>query len=257
MLETVICTISDEGTKTKNELVEHTMRQLSRMTSSKFRVVGVHMGQDPDIGRMVSSYCPEIQLLPFPKGNPLQRMKRGMNSLFTEAKRMVRDISTDEPKSIVYMEGDKNTFVSHIPEVVHPILEDSADVVIPVRSKKGFLKYPFSQVFWETIANEKVSKVTESHLDRMYGPRAWNLACSRFFADCQLNDFSALTYSVVRAQLEGNRVIGVEVPGDPQYNYMRKYPILVRLPGLHFLYRAAQNKPHKYAAELAKLDSKK
>ncbi len=256
MLETVVCTISDEGTIRKNEMVEQTMMQLSDMRNSHFRVVGVHIGENVAINAMISRFCPEIQIISPPAGNSFKKLKVGMQRLFTEAKAIVREVALREkPLSIIYMEGDKNNFVQEIQRIVYPVIVGLADLSIPERSKEGFSQFPREQRFWEYIDNKFVAKIMKRDIDIMYGPRVWNPGCSEYFSECPLNDFGALTYSVVRAELEGKKVMGIKVPGFPQKNYMSKYPSIIRAPGLHFIYRAIQNLPHLYASQLAKKDT--
>lgn len=258
MLETVICTISDAGTKEKNAMVGETLYNLRNLRNSRVRITGIHMSNDVQLNKAVFDCCPNIRIIPAPAGNFVTRTKKGMENLFTSVKWLVRELVTKEkPKAILYMEGDKYNFVPEILKVIDPILSGSADVVIPERSQSGFKQYPLTQRFWENLANSYVDYITGSKIDRMYGPRAWSSECAMFFANSGINDFSALTYSVVRAELEGKRVLPLEVPGFPQDKYMLKYPLLMRLPGMHFLYRAMQNNPHKGAAELAKKHAQK
>lgn len=133
----------------------------------------------------------------------------------------------------------------------------SHNLTIPERSKEGFSQFPRGQRFWENIANKSVADVIKRDIDIMYGPSAWNLECSEYFSKCSLNDFGALTYSVLRTELEGKRVVWVKVPGFPQEHYISKNPQLIRMPGLHFVYRAIQNLPHLYACQLAQKDTQK
>lgn len=55
-IETVVCTISDEGTPRKKELVSETMENLHRLAESKkgrLKVVGVHLGGEGEIAKMM------------------------------------------------------------------------------------------------------------------------------------------------------------------------------------------------------------
>jgi len=250
--------------------------QLSSMRNSHLKVLGVHIGENPRINAMISNFCPEIRIISLPISNLLKKLKVGMQRLFTEAKAIVKEVALREkPMSIIYMEGDKNNFVQEIQKMVYPVIEGLADVTIPERSKEGLSQFPRGQRFWEHIANKAVARIMKRDvdtsrilrilecaqernvLDIMYGPRAWNSKCSEYFSECPLNDFGALTYSVVKAELERKRVVGIKVPGFPQEYYMSKYPQIIRMPGLHFVYRAIQNLPHLYAAQLAQKDTRK
>jgi len=258
-LETAVFTVSDEGTRVKNDLVMESMNRLYKLSSAKretFRVRGAHLGINSEINRMISSYFPEIQVIPVPEGNFLERAKKGMQYLFSSLKRSIAETAANEkPLSIVYMEGDKPDFVPQIEELVNPLLEGRAEVIIPTRSKGGFSQFPAGQRFWENRANKAVAEITGRDIDTMYGPRAWNSECALYFGNCAIEDFGALTYSVVRAMLEGKKVETLEVPGYPQPDYMSKYALPFRIPGLHFAYRALQNLPHFKAAESAKKDA--
>lgn len=254
MLETIVCTISNEGTPRKNELVEQTMQNLAAMRKRdpSIGVRGAHLYGKGCMNNSIAHYCPEITFIPQPNGNMLTRPRKGMEALFSEIKHIVACAVREGPAAILYMEGDKPDFVNSIPHVVNPILQGSADVVVAARSERDFQRFPQAQRYCEGAANRTVANITGTTFDRMYGPRAWSAETAHYFSEALLGDFSALTLGIVLPELLGKRVVPIVVPGTPQEKYMNKYSFPLRVPGLHFLYRALQNGPHQSAALLAK-----
>lgn len=226
-LDLVVCTISDEGTTRKKELVGETMERLIGMRNEnrkRMSIVGAHLeGYDSPNTIMMRTLLPDIGLIKAPEGNFVQRAREGMRRLFLEAKKKVREATEQYPRVILYMEGDKPEFVEEIPRVIDPILMGRADVTIAERSEDGFEEFPFVQRVFEGRANREIASLTGRGMDLMYGPRAWSAEAAGHFVYSGRDDFGALTYSVVRAMAEGDGVVVVKVPGHPQRDYMNKY----------------------------------
>lgn len=114
---------------------------------------------------------------------------------------------------IVFLtEPEKASLVSRIEEVVGPILEGKADIVMPWRRSLG--SYPIAQQLSERFGNLYWKEMTGLELDVFFGPRVWHKDISKYFLeyDGAYGDlWDSLQVPVINAISDGKRVISVPV----------------------------------------------
>jgi len=113
---------------------------------------------------------------------------------------------------IVWMEPEKETYVSEIEKTVTPIIEGSAEMVIPRR--KSLESYPVFQQHFEQMGNIFWKDVTGTDLDVWFGPRTWKKEMSRYFLDYKGeygDKWDSIFVPVVNAIFDGRKVISVDV----------------------------------------------
>lgn len=250
MLESVICTLSIEGTSEMNGLVSQSLDVLQDLG---YPLVGIHLGEKGSrlSGRMNELY-EDLVIEPHSnQKNPLKRAKDTSAKLLAGVKDSMKKAKSLGATSILYTEADKHTFMSAIPSVIRPLVEGHADLTLAARSAQGYRNFPLIQRILENMANRKVVRATGVGTDYMYGPRAFNQATVAFFDEYPANDWGILTYAVVAPMLKGFRMQPVEVEGKPQPNYMKKYDPIMRLLPAHIAWRAIQNLAHIKATNLA------
>lgn len=249
-IETLVCTMSAEGSEGMNDMILKTARSLNNDGRS---VLAFHIGNpEGTIGTELKRlYDGVVFSHPiFPK-NPLNKAKLLCGEIARGVRKVMHAAAQEESKSILYMEGDKYTFVPHIQQVASPIVSREYAFSLAARSPEGFAQFPWVQRILEDKANNVVQGATGVKTDYMYGPRAFNSSMVRYFAEYPKDDWGVFTYPVVRAARDGHRVTGVTVPGAPQPGYMDKYSALMRFPPVQLIWRFMQNIPHIQATKQA------
>lgn len=245
-LETVVCAVSAEGCPAMNDLIVESARELSALKAQEgYHLIGRHVGSNegPVYQELYDAYD-SLEVHPSPGKNPVALstlLIRGFRSALREARKR------HETKAIMYTEGDKPSFISFIPKIVAPVLDDRADIVVAERSRRGFSNFPLVQRLLERRVDRAVAQEVGAELhydDYTYGPRAFNVGSSSFFEEYPHDDWGILTYGVVAASRFKHIIQGVAVPGFPEENHMRKYGPIFKIPGAHLVWRLIQNLPH-------------
>jgi hypothetical protein len=149
--------------------------------------------------------------------------------------------SRETARAIVYMEGDKFSFVPQVGAMAAPILSGRADATLAVRSARGFSQFPRVQRLVEWGVNRYIASQTGVRTDYLYGPRAFTPEVASLVREYREDDWGVMTYPVIAAIARGYRFEAVEVPGEPQPAYMQKYDAIMRSPPAHLLWRSIQN----------------
>lgn len=122
MKDTTVCTISREGTPEMNDMIMETFRGLNECRFS-IRAVHVESG-NRSLSREIQSACKVSVVKPTPKtANPIYNAWRVSELLLGGLRDIITSVENNETRTIVYMEGDKCTFVPSIGKLIEPILE--------------------------------------------------------------------------------------------------------------------------------------
>jgi len=252
MLEAVICTISASGTPWMNELIRQSGQGLADLSKNKgYKVIGHHMGVEKSL------LASELRFY-YGNNNLTVQNEKSKNPFAISAaisrsfKANVRRALEMGAECIVYTEGDKPDFVDEIPKLVNKMKNESAGIVLPVRSRKGFAKFPWIQREFEEIVDHYVGEAIGIRTDYTYGPRAFNRRTARLALTYPAENWGVQTFPVVAGCLQGEKLEIAEVPGYPQENYMQKYPPIMRNFFAHAAWRMIQNSAHIRAAHMAK-----
>jgi len=124
------------------------------------------------------------------------------------------ELDGDSDSIIVWIEPEKHDLVRSLPQLVQPIAEGDADIVILTRSKRSFVEtYPAFQVESETQANEVYAEATGlSGFDPMSGPVAFRLSMAKYFVlnrpkKLGLEDTYISHYAPLLAMMDGHKVV--------------------------------------------------
>lgn len=118
---------------------------------------------------------------------------------------------------ILWMEAEKVFLVQNIQEIIKPITDGCADIVIPARSAQSWDTWPAFQRETEQQANSVYAQVTGLHgFDPMHGPVALNRATANFFMAFDptlygVHDKYIQHYAPLVARAAGRRVVSVLV----------------------------------------------
>lgn len=118
---------------------------------------------------------------------------------------------------ILWTEAEKVFLIRNIPEIVRPIAEGRADIVIPARSAQSWDTWPAFQRETEQQANSAYAQATGLHgFDPMHGPVAFNRATANFFMAFdptlyEVHDKYIQHYAPLVARAAGRRVVSVLV----------------------------------------------
>ncbi len=240
MHDAVVCTISREGTPEMNDMIMETIRGLKEC---RFSITAVHVEDgNKSLSREIQSACKVSVIKPTPQTvNPLYNAWKVSDLLLGGLRDVITSAADNETRAIVYMEGDKCTFVPSIGKLIEPILEGRADLTLAVRSPEGFSRFPGVQQLVERNVNSYIAKKTGIQTDYLYGPRAFSPQVGSLFGEYGRNDWGVIMYPVVSAMVKGYRFEQVEIAGHPQPGYMKKYDQIMRSPPAHFLWRLIQN----------------
>jgi hypothetical protein len=231
MQDTVVCTITREGTAEMNDMIAQTIRGLKEY---RYTVAAVHienkqkaLSRDIRQSSKVSIISPSPKLL-----NPIRQARKVSESLLGGLREIIARVSDNKTRAIVYMEGST---------LIEPILQGSADLTIAARSPEGFSQFPWVQQLVERSINRYIGNRTGIHTDYLYGPRAFSPRIVSFFGAYTKDDWGVIMYPLVSAIAKGYRFEPVTIAGYPQPHYMKKYDIIMRSPPAHFAWRTIQN----------------
>jgi hypothetical protein len=252
----VVCFISREGTPAMNDMIS---QSLVRLGKRGYRIVGVHLEErEASLSRSVREVCDLSIIKPSPRGlNPFANARRVSELLLGGLRDIVTEVFRGGARAVVYMEGDKFTFVPYVDALAAPILERGADVSLAVRSPEGFCEFPWIQRFVERGVNRYLSRYTGIGTDYLYGPRAFSPRTASFFRDYRDDDWGLMMYPVLASIVQDYRFESVVVPGAPQPNYMAKYDPIMRPPPAHLVWRSVQNLAIMRSARAAALLAKR
>jgi hypothetical protein len=240
MHDAVVCTISREGTPEMNDMIVQTIRGLKEC---RFSITAVHVeAGNKSLSREIKSACRVSVIKPTPqKASPFYNAWKVSDLLLGGVRDVITSVAANETRAIVYMEGDKCTFVPSIGNLIEPILENRADLTLAVRSPEGFSKFPRVQQIVERRVNSYIGKKTGIQTDYLYGPRAFSPQVGSLCGEYGRNDWGVIMYPVVSAIAKGYRLEQVKIEGYPQPDYMKKYDLIMRSPPAHFAWRLIQN----------------
>ena len=223
-----------------NEMIIETFRGLKECQYS-LRAVHVEAG-NRSLSREIQKACQVSVIKPAPETvNPVYNAWRVSALLLGGLRDVITSAADIGSRAIVYMEGDKCTFVPSIAKLIEPILESRADLTLAVRSPEGFANFPGVQQFVEGRVNRYIGNKTGIQTDYLYGPRAFSPQVGSLFGDYGRNDWGVIMYPVISAIAKGCRLEQVDIAGHPQPGYMKKYDIILRSPPAHFAWRLIQN----------------
>ncbi len=170
----------------------------------------------------------------------LTLIKRRSLNLSLAKKRVIKKaVKLPDVKAIVITEAEKLSLIDSLPQIVKPILEKKADIVIPKREAKLFKKlYPSYQYESEIEGNKLYNEILRTNdllkekedFDIFFGPRAFlntkkvvSLFTKKYrlriSKNAYLNSYfhyedysTTLSFPIVVALKKGLRIKSVEVP---------------------------------------------
>jgi hypothetical protein len=83
-------------------------------------------------------------------------------------------LAIEEDEFVAYSEPEKISYVPEIVKTVRPLLNGSADLVVPKRTASGFKTYPAVQMWTERLGNEFFCKLSGQEIDAFFGPESLN-----------------------------------------------------------------------------------
>jgi hypothetical protein len=122
--------------------------------------------------------------------------------------------------AVCFTEPEKVDFINHVWDVARPLLEDKADVVVPMRNRSLFeLTYPIEQYHSESFANLHFDSLARQYdgfkdvnIDWTFGPFAFNATLANKWLEYTGNSWDAQMIPYVRGiRNDGWRVQSVEV----------------------------------------------
>ena len=240
MRDTIVCTITREGTSEMNDMIAQTIRGLKEY---RYTVAAVHIeNKKKSLSRDIRQSSKVSIISPSPKVlNPLRHARKVSEALLGGLREIIAGVTDNTTRAIVYMEGDKCTFVPSISTLIEPILQGNADLTIAARSPEGFSQFPWVQQLVERSINRYIGGKTGIHTDYLYGPRAFSPRIVSFFGAYKKNDWGVIMYPLVSAIAKGYRFEPVTIAGYPQPHYMKKYDSIMRSPPAHLAWRTIQN----------------
>ncbi len=135
--------------------------------------------------------------------------ERGMGKSRRQAIRLAHDTGKEV---IAWTEPEKTSYMREILKTAKPIIDGSADLVVPKR--RSLESYPIAQQLSEPFGNLFWKELTGHALDMLFGPRTWNRRLSDYFLsyDGRYGDeWDSIFIPVMNAIFDGKGVIGVEV----------------------------------------------
>lgn len=147
--------------------------------------------------------------------NVTQQLSKGMGPSRRE---LFRDASDAyETPVYLWMEPEKVDLIRFIPQIVGPIFDGAADIVIPTRTNESFASYPDFQVASEQRSNDIFRVATGHDLDVLFGPVALSSGLLSLFEETDpfqmfgMPDGYIQQPAVMRAMAAGWKVTGVPV----------------------------------------------
>lgn len=198
-----------------------------------------HRGKDCLLNGELGRMCDKFFYMPMPDtGSQTRDVMKISSQIGKQIKETVAYALTLNPKAIVYIEGDKNSFVPYISCLAEPIFTGRVDLAVATRSKEGFNAFPKVQQFWEGLFNWYAGWRTGFKKDWIYGPKVFTQETAKLMLDYKDDDFGAIIHPIAASLKRHDNVVGVEVPGFPQDDYMKKYKDVNFLK--HFAWRMLQ-----------------
>lgn len=129
---------------------------------------------------------------------------------------------------VLWLEPEKVGIVDLVDQIIEPIANANADIVLPFRSEKSWATYPAAQrqseekinaFYNEKVADDMLMGSGDSQFDPAFGPIAFHRTLARYFIECDgrnmtppIADNYITQYAPLLAVLEENaRVATVEV----------------------------------------------
>jgi len=223
-----------------NEMISKTIR---RLRARGYRIAGIHLESDESsLSQEFREACDLSSIQPRPKGlNPVTNARKASQLLLGGLRDIMAAAARETARAIVYMEGDKFSFVPQVGAMAEPILSGQADATLAVRSPRGFSQFPRVQQLVEWGVNRYIGSQTGIRTDYLYGPRAFSPEVASLVREYRKDDWGVMTYPVIAAIARGYRFEPVEVSGEPQPAYMQKYDAIMRSPAGHLIWRSIQN----------------
>jgi hypothetical protein len=223
-----------------NEMISKTLRGLK---DQGYRIGGVHLESDESsLSQELRETCHLSSIQPRPVGlNPVANARKASQLLLGGLRDIMAAAARETARAIVYMEGDKFSFVPQVGAMAAPILGGRADATLAVRSARGFSQFPRVQRLVEWGVNRYIGSQTGVRTDYLYGPRAFSPEVASLVREYRADDWGVMTYPVIAAIARGYRFEAVEVSGEPQPAYMQKYDAIMRSAPGHLIWRSIQN----------------
>ena len=191
-LETVVCCMSIEQSNEANEMLLDTARGLRERG---YDVVWSHVGDDALFNEELLSVCNFCYLHGRPHtGSETKDALKMAGQIGNQIKESMMHALAWNPRAIVYMEGDKNSFVPYVERLAQPILKGEADLAVATRSWDGFHAFPKVQQFWEGLFNLYAGFRAGFKTDWIYGPKAFTQETGSFMLDYKASDFGAIIH---------------------------------------------------------------
>jgi hypothetical protein len=114
-----------------------------------------------------------------------QGMGSSRRQVYFHALEVLKLLGSKERRAIVWLEPEKEDLIQYICSIVDPILNGSADVVIPQRTNTSWDSYPVFQKEMEQQGNAEVAQMTgKPDLDLFFGPVASTTDAAQLVIQC-------------------------------------------------------------------------
>lgn len=150
-----------------------------------------------------------------------RELVRGMGSArrfaFFSAREFAREQNVNNKNIYVWLEPEKYDFIRSVSQIIQPIIDNVADIVIPKRSQSSWETYPEFQVISEREINRVYHEITGlSEFDSSFGPVACNEGVLPYFINTDGRNFGIAdtyvnVYAPFIAHLRGLRLSSVIV----------------------------------------------
>jgi hypothetical protein len=130
--------------------------------------------------------------------------------------RLYRVQHATTPEIIVWLEPEKDDLIRFIPQIVEPIQQGTARIVVPRRTAAAWESYPKFQRASERTANLCYEFATGLDIDIFFGPVAFHAEMLPYFLNCKPSEFGAVDnyiqhYAPVFARRDFHKITSVEV----------------------------------------------
>ena len=134
------------------------------------------------------------------------------NGMGNSRRQAITEAYSSGKEIIAWMEPEKNNYINKIIDTAIPILNNSAEIVIPKR--KSLKSYPLYQQYAERFGNEFWKELTGTNLDMWFGPRTWRKESSNYFlnnSSTNNNCWDSIFIPIMNAIIDNKKVISVEI----------------------------------------------
>jgi len=130
--------------------------------------------------------------------------------------RLFRVRHTAAPEIIQWLEPEKDDLIPFVPQIIEPIKQGKAKIVVPRRTPAAWESYPKFQRASERTANMAYKFATGLDVDIFFGPVAFRCDMLPYFLNCNPTEFGAADnyiqhYAPVFANRDFHRVASVEI----------------------------------------------